>query len=102
AELAQIHALGLEDIELFERALGTAVVRSVGEDRQACPNMGLADRAEHLTLVRTHFVRRADFPERSPSLRSRITHELVRDFILAHLGYLGRIRRLKVIQVFEV
>src|SRR2546426_943454 len=84
-QLFQVHACGLEDIDLIVRTFRTAFVRIVGEDRETRPEMGPGDSSYHLAFVRVQFERGANLAERPPPLACRILNELVSNLLFAFL-----------------
>jgi hypothetical protein len=93
-QMIKVDAFRLEDVELLHRRFAVGRVR---EDRQASADVGLADGAQHLTLVGRDVVGRTDLAEGAPSLIAGVTDELLDQLGFRHLGNPRRIRQLSVV-----
>ena len=92
-EVGEVDPDRIERVHLLRRTARTAFVRRVGEDRQSGGDVGPADRAVDLALVRPHLERRADFAECAPPPVGRILHQLLVQRVLAHLDHRHRVER---------
>src|SRR4029077_12571700 len=93
-DAVRLDARVFEQIQLLHRGFsGDAGVR---EDRQIRRDVGFADGAEDLALVRGDVVPRTDLAEDTDRIRLRLLDERLHDLLLAHRRDLFGIERLGV------
>ena len=87
----EVDAGALDDVHLLHRAARAALVRGVGEDGDARPQVRAGDGAVHLALVGAHLERRGDLAEGAPALGVGVGHQLLDQLVLRHLGHAHRV-----------